>query len=191
MDKQNCSNTGRATKACNCGSKKKSSCSKTKKTDCSDKKSDDGHLTTGEAAGLNQLEFYRRLFKQLSTGEEGLKNLRGKISDSSLKRLVEKQRRTYEQKQSELIVKINALDGEPQYPNIMMKIMQKSSTVFNTLIDDSPSKVAEIVLQGVNMGIIAVTSLINQGNDLGLDVEEGRKVLTLYKEQTDALQNYL
>lgn len=188
--KQN-SNTGRTTKACNCSGTKKSG-SKSKKNDCCDsKKSEDCHSMTGVEEGLDQLEFYRRLFKQLSTGEDGLETLRGKISDPSLKRLVEKHRRAYEQKESELIVKINALDGEPEYPNLMMKLMQRSSTVINTMIDDSPSKVAEIVLQGINMGIIAVTRLINQGSDMGLDIEEGQKVLNLYKAQTDALQNYL
>ncbi len=193
------SNTGRAcknsagntSKACSSSNKTKS-CSKGCKAKAKSEATEDcSHTSTAEAVGLNQLEFYKRLFKQMAMGEESILTIKDKVEDKALKRCLSQQQKDYKEKQSMLLVKINALHGEPEFVPIMQKIMLKSGVAFNTMVDTSASKIAEIMIQGINMGVIAVTRLNNQGGDLGLDTVEGSNIMKLYETQLDCLKNYL
>ncbi len=195
----NNSNTGKAcknsagntSKACSNSSGSKGCAKGCKSKSSSDKTEDCSHTSTADAVGLDQLEFYKRLFKQMAMGEESVLTIKDKVNDKALKRCLTQQQKDYREKQSQLLVKINALHGEPEFVPVMTKIMLKSGVVFNTMMDDSASKIAEIMIQGINMGIIAVTRLNNQGGDLGLDTVEGSKIMTLYETQLDCLKNYL
>ncbi len=188
-----CKNSaGNTSKACSNASKSKG-CSKgcSKSQQKSDASEDCSHTSTADAVGLDQLEFYKRLFKQMAMGEESILTIKDKVDDKNLKRCLNQQQKDYREQQSKLIVKINALHGEPEFVPVMTKIMLKSGVMFNTMMDSSPSKIAEIMIQGINMGIIAVTRLNNQGGDLGLDTGDGSQIMRLYEKQLDCLKNYL
>ncbi len=197
--KSTSSNAGRAAKSSTaskkqgcCGSSSNAKgCGKSCKSKSSSKEEDCSHRSTMEAVGLNQLEFYKRLFKQMAMGEESILTIKDKVGDKALKRCLTQQQKDYKEKQSQLLVKINALHGEPEFVPVMQKLMLKSGVAFNTMMDDSASKIAEIMIQGINMGVIAVTRLNNQGSDLGLDIAEGSTIMQLYEQQLDCLKNYL
>ncbi len=184
------SNTTSSKQGCGKGSNAKG-CAKGCSGKSNSKEEDCSHSSTIDAVGLDQLEFYKRLFKQMAMGEESILTIKDKVGDKALKRCLTQQQKDYKEKQSQLLVKINALHGEPEFVPMMQKLMLKSGVAFNTMIDDSASKIAEIMIQGINMGIIAVTRLNNQGSDLGLDTAEGSTIMQLYEQQLDCLKNYL
>lgn len=171
---------------CNCGSEKKSGGKKSGGSSGSE-----GRQREGEAVGLTQGEFYQGLYKQAAMGEDSIKAIKPMAEERSLKSFFTAQLKEYAQFRLEVEPKIKAegcdVDGAP----IMTKLMMRGGLAFNTMTDKSSSKLAEIVMQGVNMGIIAVTRLMNEAEGRGLKTELGDKMMQLYNKQLDVLKAYL
>ncbi len=195
--KASAGNTSRAkTQTTGCGSSGKSGCSCGSEKKSGGKKSGSSSTTEGrhhegEAVGLTQGEFYQGLYKQASMGEDSIKAIKPMAEEKSLKSFFTSQLKEYAQFRLEVEPKIKAegysVDGAP----IMTKLMMRGGLAFNTMTDKSSSKLAEIVIQGVNMGVIAVTRLMNEADNLGLKTELGEKMMKLYDKQLETLKAYL
>lgn len=171
---------------CCCGGEKKSGGKKSGSSSASE-----GRQREGEAVGLTQGEFYQGLYKQAAMGEDSIKAVKPMAEEKSLKSFFAAQLKEYAQFRMEVEPKIKAegcsVDGAP----IMTKLMMRGGLAFNTMTDKSSSKLAEIVIQGVNMGVIAVTRLMNEADNLGLKTELGEKMMELYGRQLETLKAYL
>ena len=91
-----------------------------------------------------------------------------KVQDDEFKKVLTDQKDEYEK----LTDKIGNLykefsDKEPHETNAMNKAMTWSNVEMRTLTDHSNSKIAELMLQGTNMGIIEGRRLLNHksGNE--------------------------
>ena len=75
-------------------------------------------------------------------------------------------------------------DDEPHETNAMNKAMTWYGIQIRTITDDSNSKLAEMLLQGLNMGVIEGRRLLNQkdGDD---------KVLDLVNDYVDMQEKYV
>ena len=184
------------TQTSGCGSSSKSGCSCGSEQKSSGKKSGsssttEGRQHEGEAVGLTQGEFYQGLYKQAAMGEDSIKAIKPMAEERSLKSFFTAQLKEYAQFRLEVEPKIKAegcsVDGAP----IMTKLMMRGGLAFNTMTDKSSSKLAEIVIQGVNMGVIAVTRLMNEADNQGLKTELGEKMMKLYDKQLETLKAYL
>ena len=69
-------------------------------------------------------------------------------------------------------------------PTSFSKGMMYCTTMMNTVKDKSNSKLAEIMIQGINMGIISLTKISNK---LALEGKSN----DLVNEMSDLLQSYL
>lgn len=195
--KSSAGNTSRAkSKTTGCGSSSKSGCCCGSEKKSGGKKSSSSSATEdrqheGEAVGLTQGEFYQGLYKQAAMGEDSIKAIKPMAEEKSLKSFFTAQLKEYAQFRMEVEPKIKAegcsVDGAP----IMTKLMMRGGLAFNTMTDKSSSKLAEIVIQGVNMGVIAVTRLMNEADNLGLKTELGEKMMKLYDKQLETLKAYL
>lgn len=183
-------------KTSGCGSSSKSGCCCSSEKKSGGKKSgsssaSEGRQREGEAVGLTQGEFYQGLYKQAAMGEDSIKAVKPMAEEKSLKSFFAAQLKEYAQFRMEVEPKIKAegcsVDGAP----IMTKLMMRGGLAFNTMTDKSSSKLAEIVIQGVNMGVIAVTRLMNEADNLGLKTELGEKMMELYGRQLETLKAYL
>lgn len=101
-----------------------------------------------------------------------------KVQSKDLERVLKKEYEQYSEiakKIEEIYPKYN--EGEPHKTNAMNKAMTWYGIEMKTLTDKSDSKIAELLLTGVNMGII-----------------EGRKILNkkiLNKEVNKIISNYV
>ncbi len=101
-----------------------------------------------------------------------------KVEDNSLKKELEKEEKEYnkiKEKVEKIYPKYN--EGKPHETGVMTKAMTWSGIEMKTMNDKSNSKIAELLLQGVNMGII-----------------EGRKILNnkkINKEVNDIIEQYV
>ena len=89
-----------------------------------------------------------------------------KTSNKKLKKVLDEQSKHYEK----IMKKINKLysefdsNGTPHETNLMEKIMTFYGIEMKTMMDDSDSKIAELILKGTNMGIIEGRKIINNKN---------------------------
>ena len=101
-----------------------------------------------------------------------------KVEDESFVKELKKEYQEYENIQKcieEIYPKYN--DGEPHETSTLNKMMTEMTIDMKTMNDTSNSKIAELLLKGVNMGVI-----------------EGRKILNnkkLNKEVTDIVNKYV
>ena len=88
-----------------------------------------------------------------------------KVEDDGLKQELNRQYNKYKG----ISEKINELypeysDKHPHETNAMNKVMTWYGIEMRTFMDDSTSKIAELLMQGTNMGIIEGRRLLNQKN---------------------------
>ena len=101
------------------------------------------------------------LNKGASMGMDAIKFILDKVKDKDLYTFLEKQYDEY-QDISKKIYKVypNAKKG-PHETTKMNKMMTWYGIEMKTMVDDSTSKIAELLLQGTNMGIIEGRRLLN------------------------------
>ena len=116
-----------------------------------------------------------------------------KIEDNSLKKELENEKSDYEKIKNdveEVYSKYNSED-DPHETGVMTKAMTWSGIEMKTLTDTSTSKLAELLLQGVNMGIIEGRKILNN-KKINKDVKSIiSKYVTMQEESVEALKTFL
>ncbi|MDD6879386.1 MAG: hypothetical protein PUD59_04050 [bacterium] len=133
------------------------------------------------------------LNKGCTMGMDALKFVLEKVKDEYFKKQLEDQYNTYDdihKKVEKLYEKYSQSD--PRETNAFNKAMTWSVVEMKTINDTSNSKIAEILLQGTNMGIIEGRRLLNNKDNLDEDV---KKVLSEYvklqEKYVESLKKYL
>lgn len=103
------------------------------------------------------------LSKGACMGRDAIHFIMDKVEDEDLKKELDRQYREYK----EISEEINKIypeysEDEPHKTSAMNKMMTWYGIEMKTLIDSSTSKIAELLLQGTNMGIIEGRRLLNQ-----------------------------
>lgn len=132
------------------------------------------------------------LNKGATMGMDSLKFIIEKVEDKDFKRVLSKQYDAY----SKISKKVNKIyedyaDKTPHETSTMEKVMVWSDIQMKTINDKSTSKIAEMLLQGTNMGIIEGRKMLNNKvldkkvNDL---IEE---FVGMQEEYVEALKSFL
>ena len=116
-----------------------------------------------------------------------------KVKDNGLKEELEKEKESYEKIKinvEKIYSKYNSEDN-PHETGVMTKAMTWSGIEMKTLTDTSTSKLAELLLQGVNMGIIEGRKILNN-KKINKDVKSIiSKYVTMQEESVEALKTFL
>ena len=102
------------------------------------------------------------LNKGACMGREAIHFIMDKVTDDDLKKELNRQYHKYKvisDEINEIYPEYN--EGEPHKTSTMNKIMTWYGIEMKTLIDESTSKIAELLMQGTNMGIIEGRRLLN------------------------------
>ena len=86
----------------------------------------------------------------------------------------------------------NYSDKEPHETNAMNKAMTWYGIQMRTMMDDTTSKLSELLMQGTNMGIIEGRRLINQNPHASDDVKGVlHDFVTMQEDNVETLKKYL
>lgn len=125
-------------------------------------------------------------------GMDAITYVLDKVEDEEFKKVIEKQHSDYHQIEEE----INKIyhkydDGKPHETNTFTKAMTWSGINMKTMMDNSNSKIAELLLQGTNMGIIEGRKILNE-KKLNKEVRNIiSKYVTMQEEYVEVLKKYL
>ena len=125
-------------------------------------------------------------------GVDAINFVLDKVEDKNLKTEIEEESCEYS-KMKERIEEIypNYNEGEPHKTSAMNKAMTWSNIEMRTMTDDSTSKLAELLVQGVNMGIIEGRKILNR-KKINEEVESiVTDYVTMQEKNLDNLKNYL
>ena len=113
----------------------------------------------------NEVNVLDELSKGACMGRDAIHFIMDKVEDENLKKELDRQYREYKEI-SEEIGKIypEYSEDEPHKTSAMTKVMTWYGIEMKTLMDSSTSKLAELLMQGTNMGIIEGRRLLNDKN---------------------------
>ena len=132
------------------------------------------------------------IHKGACMGKDAISDVLDKVEDDSLKKELEQEYEDYDRitnQIEDIYPKYN--EGEPHDTNAFNKAMTKMQVDMKTFNDNSTSKIAELLLQGVNMGIIEGRKILNKKN---LNNEVSQIVstyVTMQEESVEKLKQYL
>lgn len=132
------------------------------------------------------------IHKGACMGQDALSYVMDKVEDENLKNELEREYNEYE-KIAKKIEKIYSKydGGEPHSTNAMNKAMTWSGVEMKTMNDNSNSNIAELLLKGVNMGIIEGRRILNKKNinkEVSIIVSE---YVNMQEENVENLKEYL
>ena len=106
----------------------------------------------------NEINVLDELNKGACMGMDAIHFVLDKVEDEKLKDVLTEQYEKYKSISS----KINELyPGEPHETNAVNKVLTWYGIEMKTIMDNSSSKIAELLVQGTNMGIIEGRKLLN------------------------------
>lgn len=139
---------------------------------------------------MEEINVLDELSKGACMGMDAIKFILDKVEDEKFHKELENQYNQYKAI-SEKIEKLYPSDKEPHETSLMNKAMTWYGIEMKTLNDKSTSKIAELLMQGTNMGIIEGRRLLNHKNS----TEEVNKLVQEYVEMqerdVEMLKNYL
>ena len=138
---------------------------------------------------LNVLD---ELNKGATMGMDAIKFILEKVEDEDFKKVLEKQYSDYEiisDKINKVYSKYSS--KEPHETNIVNKAMTWYGINMKTFTDKSNSKIAELLLQGTNMGIIEGRKLLNNKDIDGEINSLVQEYVNMQERCVEVLKKYL
>ena len=134
----------------------------------------------------NEINVLDELNKGACMGMDAIHFIIDKVEDEEFHKELERQYNGYK-KISESICELypEYSRGEPHETNAMNKVMTWYGIEMRTLLDKSTSKIAELLLQGTNMGIIEGRKLLNHKHT---DKEVEKLASEYVKNQEEAVE---
>ena len=134
----------------------------------------------------NEINVLDELNKGACMGMDAIHFIIDKVEDEEFHKELERQYNGYK-KISDRICELypEYSNDEPHETNAMNKVMTWYGIEMKTLLDNSNSKIAELLLQGTNMGIIEGRKLLNNKNT---DKEVEKLVSEYVKNQEEAVE---
>ena len=141
---------------------------------------------------MEDINALNEINKGTCMGMDAITYVLDKVKDKGFKKVIEEQYNDYhiiEEEITKIYPKYN--EGEPQETNAFTKAMTWSGVEMKTMMDNSNSKIAELLLQGVNMGIIEGRKILNK-KKLNEEVRNiVKKYVTMQEKNVEVLKNYL
>lgn len=140
----------------------------------------------------NEVNVLDELNKGACMGIDAINFILDKVEDKNFKQVLKEQHNEYK-KISDKIYELYPEYSEdtPHETNVVNKAMTWYGIQMKTLTDQSTSKIAELLLQGTNMGIIEGRKLLNHkstDSDVQLLVQE---YVTMQEEAVEKLKKFL
>ncbi len=116
---------------------------------------------------MKDTELLQYVYKTAEMGVKGLQDVENQIQDHKLRHAVDAQIREYRNLSRAAGEMLRSKGEEPKDPGLMARLSSEVMSTAKTLADPSASNIAEMVIQGNNMGITKSLKHLNDyaGND--------------------------
>ena len=140
----------------------------------------------------NNRYILNELNKGIKMGMDSISNVSEKVQNDRFKEDLKYQYDEYNKILNEVNQELTNYNDFPKELNPMQKAMGWMGVEMNTITDKSNSKIAELMLQGINMGIIEGVKLLNQNPDADEEVKNVLNKFIKFQENTvEQLKKYL
>ena len=136
-------------------------------------------------------ELLEYIYQTTDMGKKGLVHLLEalKEKDNKIKKDIEKSLEEYEEFQEECQDLLEKHNIEPKDKGLMTEMMNKMGVNINVMMDNSDSKVAEIIIQGLTMGVVEMEKKIKDYQD-EVDKKISKLAKNILKFQEKEIEKY-
>ena len=131
--------------------------------------------------------------KGATMGMNAISYVSDKAEDTQFKQVLDTEYNKYEK----ISQRVNDLysqysNKDPHETNAMTKMMTWYGIQMKTMVDDTTSKLSELLMQGTNMGIIEGRRLLNQNPEAAPDVKNIlNDFVVMQEDSVETLKKYL
>ena len=131
--------------------------------------------------------------KGATMGMDAISYVSEKVKDNDFKQVLDTEYNKYK----DISNRVNNLydnysSKEPHETNAMNKMMTWYGIQMKTMVDDTTSKISELLMQGTNMGIIEGRRLLNQNQNIEPDVKNIlNDFVVMQEDSVETLKKYL
>ena len=137
-------------------------------------------------------EMIEFVYKSASMSVDTTARMLKKTKDSALRRELKSQIEGYRQFSNNASRELRSHGLTPSDNGAMTKLMTNMGIEVNTLIDSTSSHIAEVMINGTNMGIIKMNKHLNRNKDCKSETAAMCKNLITYqKENINKLEGFL
>lgn len=106
-------------------------------------------------------EFLNGVYKNAKMGMDSLSMLMDKIDDVDMRRELQKELEEYTSFASKVTDALSRRGAMPEDTGVMQHVGLWAGLTMNTMIDHTSSHIAQMIIEGSNMGIVELTKLLN------------------------------
>lgn len=117
------------------------------------------------------------IMQNCEMGISSLKKLREMLESNEMQQELSEELKSYKSIYDKASRVNENLHGERTPVNMMQKFMAKMGVTMNMMMDKSDSHIAEMLIQGTNMGIIELNKILNSNPDYS-----NEEILSILKE---------
>ena len=141
---------------------------------------------------MQEIELLKEISKDAKMGMDSLTTITDKTEDENFKELLNNQHDEYQNifdRTQELLVKHNE---EIEDVPTMQKVMSWTGIQMSTMMDKSDSKLAELLIQGNDMGIVKGTKLLHESDFTNSEIQNLLSdFVRLQEKNIDDLKKFL
>lgn len=126
---------------------------------------------------MENIEILNEVHKGAKMGMESIGTIADKTEDVNLKKVLTSQYKEYKKIYDNSEILLAKHDGTPEDIPPMQNVMTWMGIQMNTITDTSNNKLADLMIQGINMGIIKGNEILNHEKDMP---NETKKLVTDY-----------
>ena len=149
---------------------------------------------TKEKREMTEEFFLGEIYKNAKMGADSIINLLPHVREDSLRSVMTMQLDGYEKYAARAAEALCKLGLEAKEENIVTRFSARIGVAINTMIDSTTSHIAEMMIEGSNMGITDMTKLLNCHEPRGSGKEAtrlAREIVAFEEHNLELLKRYL
>ena len=112
-----------------------------------------------------EIQLATELYKNINMGSEATLHLLPKVKNNELKTLMTAAMCYYEKAAGKAEKFIKEHGDEPEEESVMTRMASRAGIAMNTMMDDSTSHIAQMLVKGSTMGVTEATKLLHRYED--------------------------
>ncbi len=141
---------------------------------------------------ITEESFFGAIYKNVKMGADSIINLLPKVKDDGLRSAMTMQLDGYEKYAARAQQEMEARGANAKEESLMVRACARMGMAFNTMLDSTTSHIAEMMIEGSNMGITDMTKLINSCKTQDGEATRLAREIILFEERNlEMMKQYL
>ena len=137
-------------------------------------------------------DYLADIYRGVRMGAETLDTIINRTDSQRIKNELAREKDIYRDFQNKVVFEMRVRNQKPQEATQAKKRMAKMGIYLNTSLDKTPSHIADLVIQGNNMGIIGMNKAINHHRLCDRKITSlANELISIQKENIDNLTKFL